>query len=167
MLPAAWQPSREPLPSRAAAAGGGSSQASQRRQVAGARLTLSLRKALDELPDCPGVYRLIGRDGTVVYVGKARSLQRRVSSYLAPSTDGRRLAAAIRREVASVEHRASGARRLVDPVFVDEPSRRPDPHYSVLPELCGDVVEWVARSNPHGPHLGHPVELDRGLVAQQ
>ena len=34
-----------------------------------------------ELPDGPGVYRMLGRGGNVLYVGKATSLKRRVNGY--------------------------------------------------------------------------------------
>ncbi len=40
-----------------------------------------IRERARELPDAPGVYLLGGRDGDVLYVGKAKSLRKRVASY--------------------------------------------------------------------------------------
>jgi DNA polymerase-3 subunit epsilon len=36
---------------------------------------------LDELPDEPGVYHFLGEDGSILYIGKAKSLKDRVKSY--------------------------------------------------------------------------------------
>ena len=40
-----------------------------------------IRQLLLGLPECPGVYQYFDKDGTVIYVGKAKNLRRRVSSY--------------------------------------------------------------------------------------
>ncbi len=44
------------------------------------------------LPLGPGVYRMLGKDGEVLYVGKARSLKRRVASYTRAAGHSRRIA---------------------------------------------------------------------------
>ena len=51
-------------------------------------MTLSpqLRDKLAALPDKPGCYLMRDRKGTIIYVGKAVSLRRRVQSYFRPST---------------------------------------------------------------------------------
>jgi excinuclease ABC subunit C len=46
----------------------------------------TLRDKLAALPDKPGCYLMRDRKGTIIYVGKATSLRRRVQSYFRPAT---------------------------------------------------------------------------------
>jgi excinuclease ABC subunit C len=41
----------------------------------------NIKTFLDHLPNSPGVYQMLGEKGDVIYVGKAKNLKKRVSSY--------------------------------------------------------------------------------------
>ncbi len=43
--------------------------------------TPHLKTIIASLPDSPGIYKYFDKDGTLIYIGKAKSLKKRVSSY--------------------------------------------------------------------------------------
>ena len=45
------------------------------------------REKLRTLPDSPGIYQYFDKDGTIIYVGKAKDLRKRISSYFAKTHD--------------------------------------------------------------------------------
>ncbi|MGO9755973.1 MAG: excinuclease ABC subunit UvrC [Roseiarcus sp.] len=53
-------------------------------------------------PNGPGVYRMIGADGEVLYVGKARSIKKRIASYVRPDRQATRIARMIAQTVSMV-----------------------------------------------------------------
>lgn len=50
----------------------------------------NVKKIVLSLPDEPGIYQYLDKSGTVIYVGKAKNLKRRVSSYFNRTLDSRK-----------------------------------------------------------------------------
>jgi excinuclease ABC subunit C len=59
---------------------------------------------VDNFPSSPGIYLMKGGDGTIIYVGKARNLKKRVRSYVTGSGDARLHIRFMVQLVASVEY---------------------------------------------------------------
>jgi excinuclease ABC subunit C len=55
------------------------------REIPSVPISDSIRKKLGGLPHKPGIYLMKDRFGTVIYVGKARDLRKRVNQYFHPS----------------------------------------------------------------------------------
>jgi len=51
----------------------------------------SLQYTIKHLPDSPGVYQFLNEEGKIIYVGKAKSLKKRVSSYFNKIHDNRKV----------------------------------------------------------------------------
>ncbi len=49
-----------------------------------------LKSIIDVLPDSPGVYQYFNSEGKIIYVGKAKKLKRRVTSYFVKNHDNRK-----------------------------------------------------------------------------
>jgi excinuclease UvrABC nuclease subunit len=62
----------------------------------------ALRKLAKNMPTTPGVYRMLDKDDTVLYVGKARNLRNRVSSYFRASGLSNRIQSMVS-QVANIE----------------------------------------------------------------
>jgi len=89
-----------------------------------------VRRFAKTLPNRPGVYRMLDADGTVLYVGKARSLKARVHSYTRFGGHTNRIAAMIARTAAMefITTATEAEALLLEANLI----KRLKPHYNVI-----------------------------------
>ena len=63
-----------------------------------------LKEQVALLPLSPGVYQFVDRSGTIIYVGKAKSLRKRVSSYFVQSKEHSAKVRVLVRQIAEIRH---------------------------------------------------------------
>ncbi len=88
------------------------------------------KRFLSTLSHRPGIYRMLGRDGTVLYVGKARDLKKRVASYFGSKAHHPKTQALMNRTV-EVEVTVTGTERealLLEYNLI----KAHQPHFNVL-----------------------------------
>lgn len=132
-----------------------------RDDIAGNHSGSQLREKILNLPDSPGVYMYIDRRGKVIYVGKAKRLKRRVSSYFNRRHDSVRTNLLVR--------------NIVDMRFIVVPTEEDalnlenamikeyQPHYNVL--LKDDKsYPWIVVTNELYPRVF--MTRERGLAAR-
>lgn len=70
----------------------------------GANLSLGkMKKIVANLPDLPGVYQYFNSEGKIIYVGKAKNLRKRVTSYFSKIHDNRKTAILVK-NIADIKH---------------------------------------------------------------
>ncbi|MCM1521668.1 MAG: excinuclease ABC subunit UvrC [Muribaculaceae bacterium] len=114
------------------------------------RKSAALEEKISILPDTPGVYTYYDSEGTVIYVGKAKNLKRRVSSYFNRTHDSLRTNLLVR-AIADMSY-------IIVPTEQDalnlEASmiKEHQPRYNVL--LKDDKsYPWIVVTNEHYPRV--------------
>src|SRR5690606_11414801 len=117
----------------------------------------NIKSRVSALPDKPGVYQFIDASGTILYVGKARSLRKRVGSYFTKNQSGKTRvmlsrAADLRHIVVDNESEAL----LLENSLI----KKHQPRYNIL--LKDDkTYPWICVKNEHFPR----VFMTRKLIA--
>ncbi|MCC7301891.1 MAG: excinuclease ABC subunit UvrC [Bacteroidia bacterium] len=111
-----------------------------------------LKTIIAGLPDRPGVYHYMGKEGKIIYIGKAKSLKKRVSSYFSGKADSARIRLLvknieeIRYTIVDTEYEAL----LLENNLIKEHQ----PRYNVL--LKDDkTYPWIVIRNERFPRI-HP-----------
>ncbi len=68
-----------------------------------------LRDRINSIPEEPGVYRYMGKSGEMLYIGKAKSLKNRVSSYFQQGTEHSKKIAELVKQVHDIEWTCTGS----------------------------------------------------------
>jgi excinuclease ABC subunit C len=108
-----------------------------------------LKSTLSLLPDKPGVYQFIDASGTVLYVGKAKNLKKRVTSYFSKNQSGK--TTVLLRKTSDIRHivvdNESDALLLENNLI-----KRHQPRYNIL--LKDDkTFPWICIKNEPFPRV--------------
>lgn len=109
-----------------------------------------LSEKLRMLPHCPGVYRFLDKTGTVIYVGKAKDLNKRVSQYFRPNGQNRKTTVMVAR-IADIQHTVVNSE---SDAFLLENNliKQLQPRYNILLK-DGKTYPWICIRNEAFPRI--------------
>ena len=90
-----------------------------------------LKEVVQRLPDSPGVYKFYNKDGILIYIGKAKSIKKRVSSYFSKSSGINRKTLRLVSEIVSIDYTVSNTEfdaLLLENNFI----KQNQPKYNIL-----------------------------------
>ena len=112
---------------------------------------MEVREKVEFLPHSPGVYRFLDAGGTVIYVGKAKDLKRRVSQYFRPPESLDRKTRAMVSKIADLMHTVVASESdalLLENNLIKELQ----PRYNILLK-DGKTYPWICIRNEHFPRV--------------
>ena len=89
----------------------------------------SARDIARKLPDNPGCYLMKNKEGTVIYVGKAKNLKRRVNSYFLPNRNAK--TSALVEKIANIDYVITG-NEYEALILENNLIKKYTPHYNIL-----------------------------------
>lgn len=112
---------------------------------------MEVRKKVDCLPHSPGVYRFLNDQGTVIYVGKAKDLKRRVSQYFRPAESLDRKTRVMVSKIADLMHTVVATE---EDAFLLENNliKELQPRYNILLK-DGKTYPWLCIKNETFPRV--------------
>ncbi|HZB13437.1 MAG TPA: excinuclease ABC subunit UvrC [Chryseolinea sp.] len=90
-----------------------------------------LRDVVQRLPDSPGVYKFYNQEGVLIYIGKAKSIKKRVSSYFSKSSGINRKTLRLVSEIVNIDYTVSNTEfdaLLLENNFI----KQNQPKYNIL-----------------------------------
>lgn len=112
---------------------------------------IDLKQQVALLPLSPGVYQFVDRSGTIIYVGKAKSLRKRVSSYFVQSKEHSAKVRVLVRQIAEIRHIVVGSE--TDALLLENSLIKSlQPRYNIL--LKDDkTYPWIVVRREHFPRV--------------
>lgn len=111
----------------------------------------NLKEQVALLPLSPGVYQFVDRSGTIIYVGKAKSLRKRVSSYFVQSKEHSAKVRVLVKQIAEIRHIVVGSE--TDALLLENSLIKSlQPRYNIL--LKDDkTYPWIVVRKEHFPRV--------------
>ena len=126
----------------------------------GAEVKNTLKEQVALLPLSPGVYQFVDRTGTIIYVGKAKSLRKRVSSYFVESKEHSAKVRVLVRQIVGIRHIVVGSE--TDALLLENSLIKSlQPRYNIL--LKDDkTYPWIVVRREPFPRVQSTRQLLRG-----
>ena len=121
---------------------------------------LYLRNIVANLPECPGCYQYLDETGTIIYVGKAKNLKRRVYSYFSKEHQSKKTAILVSkiRDIKYVVVKTEEDALLLENNLI----KKWNPRYNILLK-DGKTYPSICITNEYLPRIFQTRKIDRRM----